>query len=258
MKTIFVGLVVALGLGWVLFRDELEKEPTKFDSSYIFPYNPAPPFIMPSITFGKRDTNALLPLEVNGMATGDYSILYRGRYKDSIVAYQDPENKESIFPNKKYDLENYTLFKNGKRSFNSSGPIPFNLSIVVDTSTIISYEPTFIHSDKLFQSHPVYLINIYTCAVEIVTRPGSFYLILEAQNEKGIWKPIESHLLGDGGVFYTVLLPGEIAATTVPVFKGSFKTKMRIKLPGVGFTPRHIYSNEFEGSIHLSQFKERY
>ncbi len=77
-------------------------------------------------------------------------------------------------------------------------------------------------------------------------------LIIEAQDSLGLWKPIqEPHTYFCGtGLTYFYITPNQIAITSCKLFKGNYKTKMRL---GYGFKPR-IYSNEFYGQMKYSQF----
>ncbi len=236
-------------------RDEDEENLFTISSSFEYPYNPAPPFIFPSVHFDDKSQTCLVKVDEQWMGTNHYPILYTGPYKDSILAFDDEANTFDPFK-EPYPYHKFSFFHQGERG--PSYPISFNLSIKVDTSCIVSYDPIFFGRGDLFQSHPVYLINIYTYPVIISVRRASFELILEAQDKNKVWRPIEKHLemLDSYDENIAGLLPGHIAITTVPVFNGPFKTKLRLRLSGAIEESRPVFSNEFEGTINYTQFQE--
>lgn len=80
-------------------------------------------------------------------------------------------------------------------------------------------------------------------------------IVQEAQDREGKWRPIE-YLPSSwcGNSYHTVFLqPGQQWVFAVPRYEGPFATKLRFRLDrGQGQPP--LYSAEFEGSIHESQF----
>jgi hypothetical protein len=89
------------------------------------------------------------------------------------------------------------------------------------------------------------------------------YIVQEAQDEQGEWKPIEKTARGTGprdcavGHHRVFLDPQEYWSITAPRYSGSLKTKLRFRLdlgrvqdrlPTTGGPV--IYSNEFNGSVN--------
>jgi hypothetical protein len=94
------------------------------------------------------------------------------------------------------------------------------------------------------------------------------YIVQEALDEKGEWKPIERIPHGTGprdcavGFHRISLKPNEYWNLVGPRYSGSFKTKLRFRLDlgkNDGEFPKPggklIYSNEYEGSINPEQFQ---
>lgn len=93
------------------------------------------------------------------------------------------------------------------------------------------------------------------------------FIVQEAKDEKGDWKPIERIPHGTGprdcatGFHRISLKPGQYWNLTGLQYSGPLKTKLRFrvdlgrndkKYPSPG--GKILYSNEFEGSIHPEQF----
>ncbi|WP_299884174.1 hypothetical protein [uncultured Lacinutrix sp.] len=122
------------------------------------------------------------------------------------------------------------------------------LKIIVDTTQIIFKETPGFNYEKPTNAYPVFLFN--KTNADIAIGFGSLiYMILEAKNEKGEWKPIEKqdYYYCGTGVYEYVLKKNKLCVTAVHKYSGSFKTKLRL---------RHLgnYSNEFEGYINPSEF----
>ena len=110
-------------------------------------------------------------------------------------------------------------------------------------------------SKKEYQSfYPVYIINKSDSTVmfyfNIIT---GFIMIQEALDSSGIWKPIQYWenvwcSICDDGVN---VKSNYFALTRMPIFTGTFKTKIRLKLK---LYNDYYYSNEIHGSINYSQF----
>ena len=96
------------------------------------------------------------------------------------------------------------------------------------------------------------LINATKEKVAFPAQDSRLYIIQEAKDENGEWRPIE-YLPSSwcGNSYHQVFLePNKYWSFTAPRYGGSFKTKLRFKLEG----DNPIYSNEFEGSINKEQF----
>ncbi len=83
-------------------------------------------------------------------------------------------------------------------------------------------------------------------------------IVQEAKDREGAWRPIE-YLPSSwcGNSYHTVFLePGEHWAFAAPRYAGPFETRLRFRLEQGGDHPP-IYSQEFEGSIHETQFTDK-
>jgi hypothetical protein len=121
--------------------------------------------------------------------------------------------------------------------------------------------------------------NTAAVRVRVVNRTGEraafsaidshLYLLQEAQNEKGEWKPIEKMPHGTGprdcavGFHRISLQAGQYWEILGPRYKGPLKTKLRFRLDlgtNKGKIPQPggeiIYSNEFDGSVDPGQFNK--
>jgi hypothetical protein len=96
------------------------------------------------------------------------------------------------------------------------------------------------------------LINASGKKAVFPAQDSRLYIIQEAKDEDGEWRPIE-YLPSSwcGNSYHQVFLGSrEYWTFVVPRYTGSFKTRLRFKLEG----DEPIYSNEFEGSINKEQF----
>lgn len=107
--------------------------------------------------------------------------------------------------------------------------------------------------DQFVKSFPVFIKNPTRDTLLIETQDQAVFMIQEAKDEDGKWKPIEYWLHAFCGNSYAdyKLPPMHIAVVKVVKYTGNFKTEMRLKLKNGTET---IYSNIFEGSINKSQF----
>ncbi len=98
-------------------------------------------------------------------------------------------------------------------------------------------------------------INNTSSKIDIDLQDGSLMMIQEALNENGKWEPIEYWVYSGCGNSYfhsLELNPGEYTIIPIPVYKGEFKTKIRLKYVRNDIV---YYSKAFEGSISPNQFK---
>lgn len=79
-------------------------------------------------------------------------------------------------------------------------------------------------------------------------------IIIEAKDENGNWKPIQTPFFYDCGTGLTefYLAPKQIALTTMKIFDGNFKTKLRLSYE---MGDQKFLSNEIIGQINLEQFE---
>jgi hypothetical protein len=107
-------------------------------------------------------------------------------------------------------------------------------------------------SRKFLNSYPVLLTNKEPDTVCIGY--GDYIpLIMEAVDSAGNWEPIEEPFIYvcGVGVKSVILPPGECVISLAPVFRGDYKTKLRLSLG-------NNYSEPFDGSIHYRQFRSKY
>jgi len=100
----------------------------------------------------------------------------------------------------------------------------------------------------------IYVKNTSKDSIKIETQRGALFMIKEAKNQLGDWKPIEYWLYSDSGSAYSniVLQQNEIIKSVSKSNEGHFQTEMRIKL----YTENKVYySNNIPCSIHMSHFE---
>jgi hypothetical protein len=112
-----------------------------------------------------------------------------------------------------------------------------------------------------------YIFNTTGSALSVPAIDGNVYVTLEAKNEAGGWTEI-SYIArpGCGNSYHHVLLGSkQYWKFSVPVFKGAYKTTMRLSMKVSVAETWHtrnepyqdnlpIYSNEFEGYVNPGQF----
>ena len=126
-----------------------------------------------------------------------------------------------------------------------------SLNIVVDTSRIIKNINFTGLCDSLFafEAYPVFLEN--KSGRKVAIGYGSHIdIILQAKNEQGQWQDIEwPYMYGCGtGLATIVIAEDEMALTSVPLFRGDFKTELRLRIG-------HNYSKPFRGTIDKRQLE---
>lgn len=124
-------------------------------------------------------------------------------------------------------------------------------SLVNDYTNIIEKKQKF-H----YKSYPFFLFNSSEEDIT-VSNPisGDIYVILEALDKEGMWKPVEyweqhRFLCGTGHMDYN-LSSKTFLVGAFKRFQGGFYTKLRMKLNTSGAV---LYSNVFEDSIDYRQF----
>lgn len=180
-------------------------------------------------------------------STGQYNFNYIGKYKDTIYAtfilfnhiplepFLD-EDQEIVKPNDpfvKYHKYHIEWGRESPYHYSDS----FDIEIQVNTS------------GKTANTYPVMLTNKESDTIEI-GYGEVLPLIMEAKDKKGNWRPIEGrYTYGCGnGVGRIFLPPNEIVITLARIFKGDYKTQLRLKYG-------KNYSKPFDGSINYSQFE---
>lgn len=101
--------------------------------------------------------------------------------------------------------------------------------------------------------YSIYVLNKTIDSLSISKQDWSLYLIQEAKNKNGEWKPIEYWQYATCGNSYlsNKLEPNGILKTKSIAYNGNFETKIRFKL----LNNNHVYySNPVIGLVNLSQF----
>ena len=116
-----------------------------------------------------------------------------------------------------------------------------------------------------YNQYALQVVNNSKDTVSFNAQDSRLYLVIEALDKKGEWRPIEySPNSWCGNSYHTVALaPGYEWRFKVPVYEGEFKTKLRASLRYINpksktvrrtTDEKIVYSNEFDGSINLAQF----
>lgn len=182
---------------------------------------------------------------VDSMQWPYYKILYYGKGEEW---FKYP-SKELLDNNPIWYRINSDFVK-GKIQFsdfeNFNSP---DLKIVVDTTQIINNERMFMGQLK-GDSYAVYIMN--NSNLWYIANMGSrFPILMQAMNRNGEWQHIEYSISPMDAVIFYLLEPKSYFVTSARKYEGDFKTKFRLKFKQRG---KFIYSNEFSGSMNLSQF----
>jgi hypothetical protein len=142
---------------------------------------------------------------------------------------------DSIYQNKNQNMDYYIKWDEDK-NFERGEKV--NIKIQVDTSK------------NIFNKMPLYLTNKYRDTIILSTHHGILATI-EALDSNNKWIPLNSHMVAYCGVGlgHIFLPPNECAITLVPIFKGSYKTKFRLRY-GKNF------SNPYDGFMNYKLFAE--
>lgn len=101
-------------------------------------------------------------------------------------------------------------------------------------------------------SYPVLLTNI-DADTTFIGYGSHIPLVMEALDSRGNWKAIQERFVYRCGVGLSsiILPPNECVLTLAPIFKGKYKTKLRLKIG-------KNYSEPFIGFINYRQFESRF
>lgn len=99
----------------------------------------------------------------------------------------------------------------------------------------------------------IYVLNKTSDSLKISRQDWHLFLIQEAKNKNGDWKPVEYWKYAWCGNSYLSdkLEPNGILKTESKVYNGNFETQIRFKLLNDN---KVYYSNSMTGSVYLSQF----
>ena len=158
-----------------------------------------------------------------------------------------PEEPQSAFYNDLYKeyfrYGSFDMFPNWDSA---------KLKIAFDTTQKVSYM-NFLpknYKDYYYNAFPVYIQNISNDTV-MVGYGKWLDLILEAKDKEDNWQEIQPRTAYylNSSLAKIILPPNEIVLTTIPIYKGDYKTKLRLKIG-------NNYSEEFDGEINYSQFQK--
>jgi hypothetical protein len=128
-----------------------------------------------------------------------------------------------------------------------------DIKIILDTSQFITYKGDTIddqnfHPSKAF---PLFLMSNSNDTLRIADGLH-FSPHIQAKNEKGVWCDIEINwvYMDDLGINTFMLFPKDIVILAIPIFKGNFKTKLRVVFGD-------YISEEYSGFINATQFSYR-
>lgn len=195
-------------------------------------------------------------------------LVYIGAKKDSI---QIIKNSLNISPYYSEYIEIDTIQKESK------------IELIADTNQELSidlenfsfppspvvlkgnkYEIDEVKTDSVFEiwkkrprnyvkAYPVFIRNTSKDTIHIDNQDGALFIIQEAKNKIGEWKPIEYWVYSTCGnsYAYTSLGPNDILVLKKVRYQGSFETEMRLKLRT---NNKLVYSKPFKGSVNNEQF----
>ena len=190
-----------------------------------------------------RFNNKLVTDTVFEKTEAQFSPIYIGEKKAAInLTYKTEKIRNRVEEWLKYKRPEINLIK-----------------ITIDTSRIIGspmgvweyYKKPEHRNEKM--SFPVFIENLSTDTLTIVF--GDILpIIIEAKDTEGNWRPIQKRFKYDCGTGLTefILGPEQIAITTMKIFTGDFKTKLRLIFD---YSEEKIYSNEIDGQINSGQFE---
>lgn len=229
LKYCLLFFLIATLFGCQLFSDKEEKKTIDF----------------PEISFSKK-VELWEAFKIDS-SVSLYNLYYLGKYKNKLIlenritipALQPPPsliNGKYVYLNKIKDT-----YKKYGYIENDQDPRDYQyarfIEITIDTSI------------KINHSNPVLIRNLHNETVQIGW-DSRLPFIMEAKDIAGFWRPIQKHFPAFCGTgVYDVILPAnEVAITLAPIYKGKFKTQLRLSY-------RNIKSNVFWGSIDYNQLK---
>ncbi|WP_282122679.1 hypothetical protein [Algibacter mikhailovii] len=175
-------------------------------------------------------------------------LLFIGAKEDSILITKNSLNRNLYYPE----------FIEVNDSVNKKSEI----EIIVDLNQELSIDfekhsfppaPPASEPPIYVKAYPVFIRNITQDTVHIDNQDGELFLIQEAKNKFGEWKPIEYWIYASCGnsYSYTSLGPNDILILKKAKYQGTFETDMRLKLRT---NDKIVYSKPFKGSLNIEQF----
>ena len=145
------------------------------------------------------------------------------------------------------------LMNKANNTLKRASVIPFQIIESFDSIPRNQKSLSILISKDSTKGIEIYIKNTSKDSLEIQTQRGSLFIIQEAKNELGEWKPIEYWLYSDSGSAYShiTLKKEEIVKTITRSYEGELNTEIRVKL----YTGDKVYySNSIRSNIHPSQF----
>ena len=134
-----------------------------------------------------------------------------------------------------------------------------NMGVRKDEISLIAMpEEATVFAEK-YKGMKVLLANATNQQVGFPASDSRLYIVQEAVDKTGKWRPIE-YLPSSwcGNSHHTVILgPNEYWEFAAARYTGKFRTRLRFRLdrPEAGTKKPAIYSNEFQGSVNPNQFR---
>jgi hypothetical protein len=241
MKVIIVPLIFFIAILFSLNSCESSSKCVVEDLNF--------PLIIDDLT--ERDMDSTKVGSINGI---QHLLYYIGKEQDTLTVnrrirplyYIPPFNGEGDYETWFKDggpgvFGEYFLYTSEKTNLDGIKlSDTLNLLIKVDTTQLIN--------NRGFKSYPVLISNKSESSV-VIGYCRDIQLLTEAKDPNGVWRPIEKRYRSECCVAgeYIILPNNEIALTSEVIYVGEFNTLLRLKI-------KNSYSNEFEGSINLSQF----
>jgi hypothetical protein len=148
-------------------------------------------------------------------------------------------------------------------SFNTPKPITHDLTFPAGILSVNVMEDQIVAMNARWNAYKVYISNSSEVSIGFNASDSRLYMKVQAKTPEGDWADIMylPRSFCGNSLHVVTLPPGEYWDLEVPRYQGAFKTKLRIELSQKDTefffnkdSNRIFYSNEFEGSINLSQF----
>ncbi len=177
------------------------------------------------------------------LTTSDYNFFFIGKVRDTIFSY--PITKLFLPPEIKKS-KSQTKYENLFKKYYVDWEDNREYKYCEQTEVEIQVDTTSISTDF----YPTLLINKDKDTI-LIGSGNHIRIIMEAIDTTGNWKPIQKRFIYMCGVGISsvVLPPNECVLTFAPIFKGNYKTQLRLRLG-------ENYSNTFYGSINYRQFQD--
>jgi hypothetical protein len=190
-------------------------------------------------------------LTLRRMVLSNYKPITFKRNQDTIYVNHSIRQNLSFGMSESNYLEYMHYHRTNIMADNVSKADSTNLSIFVDTTKVIS-KIDYDREKRIpfaCKSYPTYIINTSVKDTVILGTNSNIDALLEAKNSENKWQRIEGirFIACATGRTLFVLPEKDTIITAVAIHKGTFKTKLRMRLGTA-------YSNEFEGYLNTRQF----